>query len=116
MSGGAASISATTCSCVYMRNSMTPFYSFEIADRDSGRNIDEFTSPNSPGLMAQLIFGCQPPEFWTGTQSPDQGQSESKADLYGATVRTFRDEGYYFQQQVLLQTTISPEGIMPLIM
>ena len=77
---------------------MTPFYSFEIADRDSGRNIDEFTSPNSPGLMAQLMLGCQPPEFWTGTQSPDQGQSESKADVYGATVRTFRDERYYFKQ------------------
>ena len=77
---------------------MTPFYSFEIADRDSGRNIEEFTSPNSPGLMAQLMLGCQPPEFWTGTQSPDQGQSESKADFYGATVRTFRDERYYFKQ------------------
>ena len=114
MAGGASSSAATTCSCIYIRNSMTPFYSFEIADRDSGRNIDEFTSPNSPGLCAQLLLGCQPPEFWTGTQSPDQGQSESKADLYGATVRTFRDERYYFQQPTATTNTITPEGIMPL--
>ena len=64
--------------------------------------------------MAQLMLGCQPPEFWTGTQSPDQGQSESKADLYGATVRTFRDERYYFNNQLQQRNTITPEGIMPI--
>jgi hypothetical protein len=121
--GGSGANGATTLSMIYMRNSMCPFSQFQLKDRETGTVIEDFSYINSPALYTECLLTCQPPNFWYGTQSPDQGACESKADLYGATVRSFRDERFYFQRTVYTSGTntnasnsMTNEGVLPLIM
>ena len=86
----ASNTTATTCKCIYTRNTNALFNKIVILDRTSNNAIETI---ENPALLGTCLMSSQDPTFW------DDGAGLGEADLYAAQVRTFKDPKYYWIRQ-----------------
>ena len=84
---GSSSVTASTVSAVYIKNSCDPFHLFEIKDRQLQNKIESIINP---ALYCQTLLSGQSPFFYYVYAGVSQ------ASEYCADVFTYRDPRYYF--------------------